>query len=236
MKNNKLFRVKEYIIPSNKVVFIFTAMGTKIPMYKFFIKQLNKKGYSCVIYDYGLDFLFNATLKLWKKFFDEIILDAQKRIKKLKQKNVTNFYAYGASMGTLVANKFTRDTKEISHVILNMTYGDVADNIFTYRGVKKAKESFLKQGIDREKLRENIIYMDPVRTAKELKNKKVLLQLSRYDKVLLYKQTKYTLEAFRKSILDFEYEESKISGHYLTGIINLFRINRIDNFYKNSQK
>jgi len=232
MESSKLFRVKEYFVSSDKVIFIFTAMGTKIPMYKFFIKQLNKRGYSCVVYDYGLDFLFNATLQLWKKFFDEIISDAQKRIKKLKQKNVTNFYSYGASMGTLVANKLTRDAKEISHVILNMTYGDVADNIFTYRGVKKAKESFLKQGVDREELRRNIFYMDPIKTAKELKNKKILLQLSRYDRVLLYEQTKYTLEAFRKNNLDFEYEESKIGGHYLTGIINLFRINRIDGFYK----
>lgn len=231
-ESHKLFRVKENIVNSDKLLFIFTAMGTKIWMYNPFLYKMNKLGYSCIIYDYELDFLFNPTLEGWKEFFDVIITDAKSRLAKYKAKKYHKFYAYGASMGTLIASKFTRDTSDITHLILNLTYGDVAKNIWTFKGVKKAKEGFIKQNIDEQTLRDNIGYMDPINSASELKNKRVFLQLTTKDTVLLYEQSRFTKEVFIKEITHFEYQETSYADHLITGIVNLMKTKTIDKFYQ----
>lgn len=229
--DKQVFRVREYPVDSDKVVFVFTAMGTKIGLYRLFVQRMNKKGYSCVIYDYPLTLIHGGKLQQWKKFFDDIIADAQKRLAHYKKKGANNFFAYGVSMGTLVANKFTRDTSDIQHVILNLTYGDLAKNIWTWRGMRKAKLSLIHQGIDEQGLREGVNYADPIANAGKLKGKKVLLYLSRKDRVLAFEQTEYTKKAFEAAELDLEYVEHKRLGHYLGAAKNMLAVRDIDRFF-----
>ena len=228
------FRVKEYPVKSAspRVVVVFTAMGTKIGLYRLFVKLMKAKGYSCLVYDYPLKLLFEPKLQEWEQFYIDIVADAQERIHQLANADNASFYAYGVSMGTLIANKFARETKEVKHLILNLTYGVVAQNIWTWKGVKKAKAGLMKQGVDQTALRESIKYADPITNASKLKGKKVLLYLTRNDKVLVYDQTKYTKKAFEEAELDLKYVENKYLGHYFSGTKNLLAVNRIDKFYK----
>lgn len=226
-----VYRVAESLVDSKKVVFFFTAMGTKISLYRPAIRRLNRRGYSCVVYDYPLEVIFSGDLPQWEELYSQLIADAQERLQRFKAQGCTGFYAYGVSLGTLLANKFTRDTPEISHVIFNLTYGDVATNIWTYRGVNKAKHQLIHQGYDEARLRQAIQYSDPIVNAPKLKRKRVLLHLSRTDRVLPYDQTKATKHAFEKAGLDFEYAENKYLGHFLAGAKNTLAINRIDRFF-----
>jgi hypothetical protein len=236
MTDNKIidkhiFRVKEFPVDSDKVVFVFTAMGTKIGLYRLFVQMMNKRGYTCIVYDYPLKLIHSGKLEEWKKLFDGLVVDGQKRIEFYKNKGAANFNAYGVSMGTLFANKFTRDTPQISHLILNLTYGDLAQNIWTYRGVRKSKLNLMKQRIDIEKLRAGMEYADPIVNASKLKGRKVLLYLSRKDRVLVFDQTEYTKKAFEAADLDFEYIENKNLGHFLGAAKNLLAIKDIDRFF-----
>lgn len=229
--DKQIFRVREYPVDSDKVVFVFTAMGTKIGLYRLFVRRMNKKGYTCILYDYPLKIVHGGKLKEWKQLFDEVVGDAQKRLEKYRKKGVSGFFAYGVSMGTLFANKFTRDTVEIRHVVLNLTYGDIAQNIWTYRGVRKSKLNLISQGIDEAGLREAIEYVDPIANAGKLKNKKVLLYLSRADKVIVFEQTEYTKKAFEAAELDMEYVEHKRLGHFLGATKNMLAVRDIDRFF-----
>lgn len=231
--NKGNFRVEEALVPSDKVVFLFTAMGTKMGAYPYriFVKQFNKRGYSCVVYDYPRRVVSSGDLKLWQQLFREIVADGQERIKTYKERAITHFYSYGVSMGTLFANKFARDTSEISHVILNLTYGDVARNTWTFKGVKKAKLSLIDQGIDEETLRRSITYFDPIFNATGLRGKKVMLQLARHDSIFPYEQTKLTKRAFETAGLDMVYLENKYLNHLPAATKNLLSIKSIDRFY-----
>jgi esterase/lipase len=227
------FRLRFYpVTPSNKIIVIFTAMGTKIGIYRPMVRGLNKRAYSCLIYDYPLDILHKPKLQEWEQFYDDILGDARQRMHQLASGDDAVFYAYGVSMGTLLANKLTRDTPEIKHLILNLTYGDVARNIWTYRGVRRAKKGLMEQGIDEEALRRAVTYADPIVNASKLKGKKVLLYLSRNDRVLVYEQTKFTKQAFEAAELDFKYIEHKYLGHFLAGAVNLIDTKTIDDFYR----
>lgn len=226
------FRVKECLIDSPKVIFIFLAMGTKISWYRPSIRRLQRRGYSCIVYDYPLAMTQNETsLERWRLFFEQITADAQSRLHRLEQAGATNFYAYGVSMGTLVANYFTRMTKQIHHVVLNLTYGDVATNIWTFWGVNKAKQVFIEHGLSEKDLRKHLKYADPIANASGLAGKKVMLHLSRPDRILRYEQTQKTLEAFRAVKLDFVYKENKHLGHFFGAIKNMMDARSIDEFF-----
>jgi hypothetical protein len=227
------FRVEESLVPSDKVIFLFTAMGTKLGAYPYriFVKQFNRKGYSCVVYDYPRQVVFSGNLELWRRLFDAVVADGQERMRAYKKQGTTHFYSYGVSMGTLFANIFARSTPEISHVILNLTYGDVARNTWTFKGVKKAKLSLIRQGIDEETLRQSITYFDPIVNAAGLKGKKVMLQLARRDSIFPYEQTKHTKQAFETSGLDMVYSENKYLNHLPAATKNLLSIQSIDKFF-----
>lgn len=227
------FRVEESLVPSNKVIFVFTALGTTIGMYPYrlFVKRLNKRGYSCVIYDYPRRVVFSGDMELWRQFFGEIVADAQERIETYEKQGAMHFYSYGVSMGTLVANKLARETPEISHVILNLSYGDVARNIWTFNGVKMTKLNLISKGMDEEAVRQNITYFDPIFNARGLRGKKVMLQLARHDRIFPYKQTLHTKRAFEAADLDMVYHETKYLGHIPAATKNVLSIKSIDRFY-----
>ncbi len=225
------YRVQECLIDSDKVVFVFTGMLTKIWQYRFFIKRLNKAGYSVVIYDYPSRLVHDAKFEEWLEFFDVLVDDAQKRINEFRQDGVRAFYAYGYSMGTLVAHKLARETPDIHHVILNLTYGDVAANVWISPRTRKAKKNLLKRGVSIEELRQNVASFDPIVNVKGLKGKKVLLHLAKRDRILHYPITKETKAAFEQAGLNMQYFENRYLGHIAGGIKNMLSIKKIKAFY-----
>lgn len=225
------FRVREFPCKGSSVIFLFTAMGFKIWHYRLIIWLLNKRGFTVVAYDYPVRVVHQADFEAWKKVDSGIHKDIANRIKQLKNKGAVRFGAYGVSMGTLIANKMTRDFKEITHVILNLTYGDVAANIFHSPLTKRTRKILQEQGIDSETLSKVVTYIDPPKNARGLQGKRVLLYLSRRDKVLKYEISRNTKLAFEEAKLDFEYKEHKYLGHFLAGTKNLYHINKISRFF-----
>lgn len=230
IEDHSNFRVKESLIPSKKVIFIFTAFGTKMAIYTPFIKMLNKKGYSCVIYDYPVQMVYDAQIPEWHKFYDDVIADVQTRMKRLGKNGVTRFDAHGTSMGSLLANLLARRTPNIDHIVLNLTYGDVAHAIFTSTTTAKARENFFKQGISQEAFAAAFAYTDPVKNAEDLRGRKVLLYLSKPDKVLPYKDTEHTRRAFERAGVNLTYVENARLGHWLGGAKNLLSAKRLMDF------
>lgn len=228
----KYCRVMEKPAAGDKVVFLFTAMATRIGLYRLFVAALNRRGYSCVVYDYPLRIVHDAKHDEWHGLFDEVLGDATGKIAKYKKQGKKHFYAYGVSMGTLFAHKLGRENADISHVVLNLTYGDVASNLWTFWGVRKTMKNLIAQGHTMESARDVVAFIDPIVNAPKLKDKKVLLYLSKPDRIIVYKQSKYTLQAFKDAKLDLEYEENKYLGHFLGGAKNMMSIGRLERFLK----
>lgn len=227
---HKRFRVKEKLVKSDKAVFVFTALGTKIGSYRLFIRSLNKHGYSCVIYDYPVSLITNAQVQEWHACFDDVISDAQRRIATLSKKGVISFSAHGSSMGTLFAGLLTRKSPEIGHTILNLPYGDLAHNIFTSRPPRRARKKFIKDGVTEQQIARALAYVDPLKTAAEFKGQKVLLYTSKRDNVLDYKDVKRTRIALEESGAQLTYVENKLLRHYGSGVKNILGIKKLMEF------
>ena len=78
--DHKLFRVLEKPAPGDKVLFLFAAMGTRIGLYHLFVKLMNRRGYSCIIYDYPLKVVHDANQDEWQQLFAGVINDAQEKM------------------------------------------------------------------------------------------------------------------------------------------------------------
>jgi esterase/lipase len=224
------FRVKENLIESNKVVFIFTAFGTKMDIYRPFIKALQKRGYSSIIYDYPVSIVQDAQLSEWHRFYDVVLADVRARLKKLHESGYEHFSAHGSSMGTLLASLMGRKCPEVTHTVLNLPYGDLAHSIYTVKPARVAKERLVKQGITQQMFSEAFEYIDPLKTAHEFKNKKVLLFISKKDDVLDYEDTKRTKTALKQAGANLTYYENTLLGHHLSGTRNILSLRRLIGF------
>lgn len=225
------FRVLEKMVDSDKVVFVFTAMGTKIWLYRLFVKLMNNRGYSIVIYDYPMPLVSRAQFEVWEQFYDDILVDGQQRLATHKRAGVRHFYVYGISMGTLIGGMFARETPEVTHVILTLLYGDVATNIWLSPMTWKTRRTMRKQRVPMETLRKHVARVDPIQQAAGLRGKKLLLNLSRRDKILHYSETIKSKQAFDTAGIDMKYVENIYLGHFASGTKHLLSIKKIDNFY-----
>jgi len=226
----KRFRVQEKLVPSDKVIFVFTALGTKIGNYRLFVRAMNKRGYSCIVYDYPMSLITDAQIGEWQACLNDVIADAQLRITKLEGMGVNSFASHGSSMGTLFAGLLTRKSLKISHTILNLPYGDVAYSVFTSRPPRRAKEKFVREDVTQEEVASALTFVDPIKTAPDFKNKRILVYTSKRDSVLHYKDAKRTGEALKKHGANLAYIENNRLGHYGSGVKNLLSIKRLIKF------
>ncbi len=224
------YRVSESLVDSDRLILLFTAMATHIEQYSWFISQLNKKGYSVITYDYPKELVTEARMTEFGKMYTKGLKpDADKRIQKLKPARV---YTFGISMGTVFAARYAWQTPAVHHVIMCLTYGDIADNIMVSPATEETRINMKKMGLTIDNLRTVTKDFDPVINAPKLANKKVWLHLSRRDEILDYKITLQTKRAFKEHIKNFRYTQSRLFKHYNSAYKFLFNVRAIDRFYK----
>jgi dipeptidyl aminopeptidase/acylaminoacyl peptidase len=123
-------------------------------------------------------------------------------------------------MGTLFAIKCTTEFPQINKLVINMTYGSIAENIWTWNFIKSTKARAIKEGYTLKSLDKKLEPISPIPNAPKLKGKRVLLYLSKNDKVLLYEQSLQFKRALDKAGVDYVYVENKHFGHIISGYNN----------------
>ncbi len=126
---------------------------------------------------------------------------------------------------------FCHGLKPVVSGTVNLSHGDVARNLWTFKTVRQAKQNLIDKGFDEAAVRQHITYLDPIFNAPGLKGKKILLQLSRQDKIFPKGQTKHLKQAFEAAGLDMTYLENKHLGHIPAATKNVMSTKIIDTFY-----
>lgn len=223
------FRVLESLVDSDKLIFVFTAMGISIPLFATFVRGLNKRGYNVVIYDYPKRLVLDAQLDAFGPLYKAIKADADQRIARLMPQQI---YSYGISMGTVFAHRLASDTPQIHKVILWMTYGDIATNIMRSPVTAKTRKAMVRRGYSESDVRRGVQFLDPIQNAAGLIGKRVWLHLAKKDRVLTYDTSIKTKQAFEAAVIDLKYTESPHLGHYGNGLVRMFSAKQVDEFYR----
>lgn len=228
-EQHKNFRALEIPGSSEKLIIVFTAMGTSIPIYKLFTSALNRRGFTVIIYDYPAKLVLDAEFDEFDVLYQNIKADADSRIERISPANT---YVYGVSMGTLLAVRLVRDSPDIKHLVLSLTYGDVAENIMHSPATRKTRKTMQSKNLSIDDLRDAVKHFDPIKNVEALADKKVWLHLSKRDRVLDYELTSKTKQAMEETIADFYYTESKLSGHYVAGAMHMMKIKKLEKFFE----
>lgn len=227
----QIFSCRRYGKASNtKVVFFFCAMLTRIWQYRWLYLLMNKYGYT--VYAYGVQekkIFTTYSAADFGEFVGSIRHSVEQQIELEKRQGADTFVAFGVSMGTIYALDCAKYLKDISKLIINLTYGSIAYNVWTYRFHRPTKARFVREWdiTTEEDLREALGPTETAHNLWSLRGKPVLLYTSKTDRVLT--DTMKFKEALRKSGAQATYYDS-IFGHYLAGLLNLARTGRWRSF------
>jgi dipeptidyl aminopeptidase/acylaminoacyl peptidase len=123
-------------------------------------------------------------------------------------------------MGTILAIKTAAELPEITRTIIMLTYGSIAENIWTWWFIHPAKRRAIRQGYTMESLDKKLAPISPIPNAPKLKGKKILLYIAFRDKILVYKQSHQFQEALDRAGVDYQLVENTKHGHNLSAYEN----------------
>lgn len=199
------------------VVFFFAGMGTRIWLYRLFIYRLVRRGYKVVAYDFDPAIVKKGDADNFLDVNERVSKSVKNHIKQFKREGVESFAAFGVSMGTVMAIKVTGENKEINKVVINMTYGSIAENVWTWKFIESTKRKSIEQGHTMESLDRKLAPVSPIPNAAKLKGKDVLLYLSTKDKILVFEQSKQFKDALDAHGVAYTYVQNDKHGHLIGG-------------------
>ena len=204
-------------------------MGGQI-LYKSLVNKL-KNNYTIIIYKISSR-LLNENIDATTNHFNIIKKDIISTANYLESKMYKEFSILGNSLlccsALMVANSDARFKK----VILNLVGSDIAECLwYTSSSVARhIKNKILKDGIKLYELKKYWKNISPINNINNFKNRKLLVLLSKNDKIIKYKYGLRFLKGLKKENINYELEIDNIFGHYLSGLKQLQFSNKIIDF------
>lgn len=226
------FRTLSFGTQNKSVVFMLSGWHTRFWMFWLFAKILELNGFQCILYEYDDDVLSPNTQKTVKSLLS-IRDDILHKIEVLKKDGCTEFSIFGTSLGSNISLLVANRSKDISHVILNTTGIDIAETIWSWQSVfPYFKEMLLKNNYTLERLQEEWKPISPRHNIDNLKNKDILVYVSKKDEIIPYYLGKQLLEAFKERNYSYKTIVNTQLNHFFTGVYNLFNCSIYSQFLK----
>ena len=183
MTTDKLFTVRLKQNPNaEKVLFFLCSFRSSWKVYALAIQRYKKLGYEVVVYDINDVVLQNDDPQILVTAIGQVIDDINERKKYYVQKGITIFDGIGNSLGSFFLYNYTVRFP-LRKIILNIG-GYMTSVIFeaNNRHIKKTKQKYIANGIDRAKLAKLWASIDDVALGKQLKSQETLLFRALNDK------------------------------------------------------
>lgn len=220
------FNEKIFGAHNKRVVFFFAGMGTRTWLYSLSIRRLVKHDYKVVAYDFAAGIVKNGDADNLLDVINRVSRSVKRHIETFQKAGDVSFAVFGVSMGTLMAIKVAGENDAIKKVVINLTYGSVAENIWTWKLMESARGRSIEQGYSMETLDQKLAPVSPIPNAVRLKGKDVLLYLSRKDKILLFEQSRQFKDALDHHAVNYTYVQNDKRGHIIAGYQNMRNHNR----------
>lgn len=221
-----MFRLykNRYGVNKKKVVFLLSGWQGTQAQHWLFSKLIEKSGYNCITYTYDKEIL-DPNPKLTANNVSMVVADILNEISLFKNQSIHDITIIGTSMGNIPAIITANKSADVGKLILNMCGYDMAHIIWSWDHVIKGfKEEMIKTGVTLEKLTREWQSINPKNNLTMLKNKKILLLMSKSDKIIPFQQAEDLRKSLQKINGSTIFETSHYFGHYLYGVINLFKM------------
>ena len=229
VSNNLIFWNKK----SKKALFILPHwMGGILP-YKILINKL-KDDYTIVIYQLP-NMILSDNIGTTIKYFDESQKNINNLANSLKNKGYRDFSILGSSLSCCLALMVANSDDKFKKIVLNLVGSDLAECVWCSNSpmVRNIKNKIAKKGIGLNNLKLYWKNISPINNIKNIKNRELLIFLSKNDKIIKYDYGQKFLDAIKKEKIKHKLEIDHIFGHYLSGFKQLQFQNRISSFLLN---
>jgi pimeloyl-ACP methyl ester carboxylesterase len=226
-----VYKVHNDQVPNaGKLVLFFCPFG--IPSWQLALPgmpiwRLRRAGYSVTAYSYPLA-IATVSTQVTIDNMEAIMRDAAERIAATAED--VEISCFGTSMGTVLASNIAARHPRIRKVILNLSYAEIGDHILALPDMrtipKKRLAAYIAAGGDADDLRTAFAPYSPIRLASKLHDKKILLYLSRKDRILQAVHTGPFRQALHDQGIDLQYHENSRGGHYASALVNYLRYRR----------
>lgn len=184
--SKKQYYTREFGRKNQPVVLILAGWKTRLWMYWPVARILALRGYYPIVYAYD-DEVFSPnparTLKSITAIADVILL----RISELKNQGHKDFSIFSFSLGTLIGLMVANNSPDVSKVILNLVGTGPAETVWSWDKLYPDFEQKLhNQHLTLDNLSKIWAPIAPVNNISRLRGKKLLIYLTKRDKVIPY--------------------------------------------------
>ncbi len=210
---------------NKKVIFILNGWKGKAWQILPVARLLKLKGYNCVVYSYDNSIL-SPDIKLTRQNIIEVKNDVVRQVKLLHKQGKTKFIIIGNSLGSIIGVLAANESQLISKLILNSIGADIAETIWTWDSVNDnfKKRLLRKQPVTLKELKREWEMISPIYHLDKLKNKQILVYLSKKDEIIPYKQGMKIVNEFKKRKYDVVLKTNINLNHYISCGLNYHNI------------
>ena len=226
-QNGLVFRVSHYGDDLRPAIFLFCPFG--VPAWQLNLRGLpiwrfRRAGYQVIAYSYRASVL-TVSAELTMQNFNAIMDDALNRLNNLT-KDVP-VYAFGSSMGTVLAMNFASRSPRVTKIVLNLSYFNIAEHILHLPPLPRLSagrlSSYVADAGGPDGLHHTFDLYSPDHLAGDMDDRDILLYLSRNDRVLQYRHTRKLRAKLVEAGARVKYVETAGLGHYFAALSNHLR-------------
>lgn len=230
-----MFRFNKSIIDKNKskvCIFLngWEGKNWQIIPVAFLFKYI---GYCSVIYSYDNNVLSPDISETVNNII-QVKKDVINQIRSLEYQGTNEFVIFGTSLGSLIGVLVANESKAVSKLILNSVGADFAETVWTWDAVLNGfKKQLLKRHfVTLKKLKQEWMPISPIYNINNLKDRKLLIYLSKRDEIIPYEQGLSFSEALRKRGCNIILRTNINFNHLISCFFNLYNIFDYKNFLK----
>ena len=187
-----------------RVLFFFTAFGSKTWQYQPAYRSLNKLGYDIHSYQFQGRELLQVDEDFLLAVGDKVIADVHRKVAQHKSQGISEFSMFGVSMGSAFGIRCAKHTPEIKRMVLVTVYGNCAQEIWEYSLLKKMKKIYVDRGMSMQQVYDHYPEIEPTQNLHRLTDKSILLYASKGDKTIRIHNTQQLIDAAQQAGLNIE--------------------------------
>ena len=180
--------------------------------------------------------LLSDDVKLTVGIFKEVTNDIKATFNELQKKGSKEYSIIGNSTSCVIAAMVANSDKKCKKLVLNLVGNDLAECMWYSENplVKRIKNDLVREKITLNKLKNYFKIMSYKKNSRNLKEKEILIFLSKNDKIVPYNNGVKLLNLLNKDNLKYKLIINTLFGHYISYIKNLIFSDEIIKFLEKS--
>jgi len=210
---------------SDTAIFFYHGWGGSEMHYSYLVKRLDS--YNRVLFNYPRC-IISGEPKDTIHYYDEILKKTKEAVTRLKRQGVKKFYLHGTSLGAFIS-VYVANNIGFEKLILNAGGSSLSETFWTCISMRPEKRVAIERGYTLKEIKKSWRNLEPYNNLTNIKNKTILMYISKTDMLVSFKLQKELLDKLKKNNT-VAVKKYKL-GHYYTALRSVLDYKTAKRFY-----